>query len=138
MRKTTREYLQEKYSWDENVFNTVDWKIHGRALSRLSWRKRLIVTKLIHRWLPVNYKLFKYRAADDDKCKACGAVETQFHMFGCQCNTNINTRKLAWAEFSKATEKIMHEMTRVHMWYGLAEVFGGCHPEEGPVYDGVE
>ena len=94
-------YLKEKYGWNEEAFESINWGGHKMALDGLTWTQQIVVMKLIHRWLPTNSRKKKFDKHEEDKCKACGEVETQPHMFRCTEIKAEKTRKLAWTKLKK-------------------------------------
>ena len=137
-RRRLKKHLRTKNGWDDAVFEKVDWRAHGRAIGKLTWVKKIAVTKMIHRWLPTNVKKKMHRSIDDEKCKGCGDVETQEHMFRCPAVAAVANRKAAWKVLKRNMRKTAHEKVLEHMWYGLTAVFSNGDSELGPIYSREE
>jgi len=136
--RSTKIYLKEKYNWDTETFELINWNAQKMALDGLTWGQQIVVMKLIHRWLPTNDRKKKFNPTEVDLCTACGEVETQAHMFRCTESKSARTRKLAWAKLKKDLKGKVHDTVLQHMWYGLSGIFGGEKTEIGPVYDDID
>ena len=79
--ETLRQYHCSKYDWSEDVFNSVDWTAHGRALNS-NFPRRHFLIKFLHDWLPLGYLKSRYAAYYDDTCPLCSnTLETRSHFF---------------------------------------------------------
>ncbi|KAI2513078.1 hypothetical protein MHU86_1370 [Fragilaria crotonensis] len=76
-------YLQSRFSWAPDVFATIDWEAHGKALRRQRAR-HVHFTKLVYDILPTNKVLHRYSASTSPMCPCCLQVEeTRDHLLQC-------------------------------------------------------
>eukprot|EP00978_Attheya_sp_CCMP212_P030774 scaffold114395_cov35-Attheya_sp.AAC.1 len=52
-----REYLMDKYKWDVETCEGIDWYSHGTALTSLPHNQQRFVHRFIIDWLPINNRL---------------------------------------------------------------------------------
>lgn len=110
-------YLKEKNGWDQHTFDTIDWNAHERAFKSLTECELFDVSKVMHRWLPVNTRLNKFDCADNpsSNCPVCTkAQETHQYLYQCQHFSSKNARnkefeKLKkWRGGSKMSPRVFH------------------------------
>ena len=101
--KPLRKYIQQKESWTDEVFDSVDWPAFERCMKKLSIHKRINVTKYIFNWQNTGRQkqLFEmWRADCDDRepqdvgqCPmGCGEHEDSQHYL--QCTKLRNARAI--------------------------------------------
>ena len=89
-----RLYIQDKESWTDEVFDSVDWPAFERCMQKLSIHKRINVTKYIFNWQNTGRQkqLFEMRQAERegrDPCDVgqcpmgCGEHEDSQHYLRC-------------------------------------------------------
>ena len=110
--KALCQYITAKNSWDDKVFNTIDWETHGQVHRRFL-KHRTTMVKFVHGILPVGTRLQKYDSKNNPACPTCGhPEETQQHFFQCSHTTRLEWR----GTFNTA----FHEtMTKHHTHPGL-------------------
>ena len=75
-----KQYIANKYGWDEDDLDSIDWDAHGAAINRTDV-SHTHITKLVHDILPTNDRVHKYCTAKDNKCPYClTAVEDRDHV----------------------------------------------------------
>ncbi len=97
-----RNYLASRYGWKPSLCDCIDWHPHGRALTNMTYRKRVTITKFIHGWLPINKRMNIYDPSIPSKCAACNEpMESQSHFLYCKCSDRIEHRKTFRAKLEK-------------------------------------
>ena len=103
-----RLYLNSTYGWTGSTVDLVHWEAHGRALRSLSDKRRLLVTKFIHGWLPVGKQAHRYNSAIDASCPfCCCPVETQLHFCKCR-HPDVAEHWLLFAKVLRRTLQRLH------------------------------
>ena len=89
-----RAFLRDKYKWDSNTINLIDWEVHNGALQAYRSVKRKTIVQFINRWLPTN----AHPAVPTPLtplCPTCFLVdETNDHFLTC----NHELYRIAWKE----------------------------------------
>ena len=96
-----RQYLMEKYDWDQSTFSTIDWTAHNRELNKISRRKKPTLLKYIHGWLARNTRRYYEGQSKTDGCPLCGVPETRAHLFCCAHEQISILRDIYWKIFLK-------------------------------------
>jgi hypothetical protein len=77
-----RDYLMDKYDWDMETWNMIDWKAFKSARSGSQPGRSKFVTKWTTKWIAVNRRTHRY-GHGDDTCKRCGMEEDYDHLLQC-------------------------------------------------------
>ena len=51
------QYLKEKFNWDQETFDSIDWKSLTTFIQTLPLEKKVLFKKYSHKWRPTNKKL---------------------------------------------------------------------------------
>jgi hypothetical protein len=79
-----RQFLQQKYNWNDPTLDKIDWFIHGHSLKALPPTQRKTITQMIHGWLPVNAHPGRAKHTTLQRCPLCPETsETQAHFLQC-------------------------------------------------------
>jgi len=78
-----KQYLLEKYHWNDRIFANINWRAHHKAMRNIPRYKRVTLHKYVHGWLATNVRRHREGMASDDKCPLCGGPETRDHVFRC-------------------------------------------------------
>jgi hypothetical protein len=65
----------EKYGWNHNTFQDIDWDLQHKALSTFSDSDQRRILKFVHGWLPTNRRLFREGIEPSPKCILCDHLE---------------------------------------------------------------
>ena len=85
--------IQDSEWQDPQIFDTVDWDSHSRALRKLH-RHRPTLVKYIHRILPLGARVNKYDKKYPTNCPSCRETkETLDHFWKCQAASRISWRR---------------------------------------------
>jgi hypothetical protein len=77
-------YYQDKYGWNKEVVQSIDWRAHGKAKSQLSQRQEKTITQFIHNWLPTNAAQSQQNLGTGRLCPYCRSCEeSQHHCLQC-------------------------------------------------------
>ena len=52
--QTLKQYLIEKYSWTEQIFNSIDWASHKQEITKIPRQQKVTIYKYLHGWLATN------------------------------------------------------------------------------------
>ncbi|CAB9503689.1 expressed unknown protein [Seminavis robusta] len=76
-------FLMDKYEWDQEIFDDIDWTCHGRALNRTKAHQTSMIKYLIG-WHPVGTRVNKYDPKYPIACASCGYhEEDKDHVMSC-------------------------------------------------------
>ena len=83
------QYLKEKFTWDQETFNSIDWKSLTTFIQTLPLEQKVSFIKYSHKWRPTNKKLtqMEYDETENSECVLCNEIEDDNHPF--QCNDPI-------------------------------------------------
>ena len=83
------QYLKEKFTWDQETFNSIDWKSLTTFIQTLPLEQKVSFIKHSHKWRPTNKKLIQmeYDETENSECMLCNEIEDDDHPF--QCNDPI-------------------------------------------------
>jgi exonuclease III len=70
--------IKERYNWDDQVIQMIDWPAHSSAI-RSKHKQRVIIIKLIHDITPTNRRVARYGHSQDPQCPRCKAAEETCH-----------------------------------------------------------
>ena len=130
-------YIANKYGWDKDNVERVDWKAHRAAINRTGISKTHI-TKLVHNILPTNDRVHKFNQIQPEKCPYCQvSVEDRDHVICCR-NPECNKQRTALKEsLSKMLERlhtdpILHEIliSGLTAWFDGKPLKPSNYPEE--------
>jgi hypothetical protein len=77
-------YLSRRYDWEPATFASIDWDAHQSAIRSLSIPEHRFITKLIHKILPIGFRLRQRQAHMPAGCPSCEApVEDDWHWILC-------------------------------------------------------
>jgi len=86
-----REVLCNKNMWTDEIFESIDWEDHRRALNRLN-KNRTILIKYLNGITPVGKMVNRYDPKYPANCPSCQEPEeTQDHLHRCQ-----ESKRQAW------------------------------------------
>lgn len=77
-----RDFLMDKYEWDMEIWNMIDWDAFKSARSGLRKGQGKFVIKWTTKWLAVSRRTQRY-GQGDAKCKQCGLEEDYDHLIQC-------------------------------------------------------
>jgi hypothetical protein len=134
----TREYLMDKFKWDQSQCERIDWYSHATAIKNLPHNQLRFVQRFIIDWLPVNNRMHQRDRAPSNLCGLCERdIETERHFLHCIQNKhsievlNESLRKV----FNQ--HKVDPHLRKI-LYQGLAfaiaaELTG--KPQPGKIYD---
>ena len=97
-------HLKEKYDWSDEIFTSINWKVHGKAI-RAQRHRKTHITKLVHDILPTNRIQHRWNSQQSDKCALCNReVETRDHLL--RCNEAGNWRSKCLRNIGLTCEKL--------------------------------
>jgi hypothetical protein len=89
-----RKYFRQKYSWPNNIIDSIWWKPYHTSLSKLSLPEKTIIYKFIHDRLPTHVRENKYYSYRDQQCTQCQSDhEDDDHILRCFSNQRQQARK---------------------------------------------
>ena len=79
-------YYLEKYNWQKDVFNYVDWNTNEAAMHLMSPSTRTWITKFVTNTLPLGKNMVRRKHWSEEYCPRCKshAIETKNHLYQCQ------------------------------------------------------
>jgi hypothetical protein len=88
-----KQYYGDKYEWQQDTFNDIDWDIQHKALSTYSENDQRRILKFVHGWLPTNKPLFREGIEASPKCQLCDHLEeSSDHLLVCTHASMENIR----------------------------------------------
>jgi hypothetical protein len=82
----TRTYCYNKYGWDRETFDTVDWDLIRVVRTKMGHTHRMQTSKIMHGWLPVMH--MQAHITGRAQCPGCLCTdETLDHIFHCTNRT---------------------------------------------------
>lgn len=117
-----RDYLIQKYRWNETIFSTIDWTSMEAAMDGLHGLHRVTVLKMIHFWQPTGNYVQRNEGGSRDsaKCKHCGDIDNQLHYMQCRSDAFKEARTFAWKRFCQHMKRYKHEETFLRViWIGI-------------------
>jgi hypothetical protein len=85
-------FTQQHYGWDEDTFNTIDWKAHHGALKKLTFARKKFITKFTHQLLPMGTVFHKIDTTQSATCSSChGHLECHDHLYRCPAQRQTMT-----------------------------------------------
>lgn len=133
-----RQYLQDKYKWNDQTIESIDWNAHGTALKYLPSNIKRTTIKLIHRWLPVYGHPGQNIPEEAQQCPCCKAqLETQTHYMTCEARKD--DWQLALNNIMAAASKGKHDKTaleilRIGLQHGRNETDNEIPERDNPAY----
>ena len=101
-----RDYLMNKYQWNQAVFEAINWPAHGAALRRMN-KRRIHYTKMIFDILPTHSQSNKHDGGKRT-CPTCEApVENRDHILRCAHGDAV-----AWREELRCDLKEFYRRTQ--------------------------
>ena len=101
-----RDYLKQRWNWDDRTIDYIDWYTMGRAMHRVPIALRTFVVKLSHGWLPVQHNQHKWDNCQPKKCPYCSEPdETIQHFLTCQHPTATKAQKRMIGAIRRYTQK---------------------------------
>ena len=77
-----KKYILERFKWDEERFNCVNWNAIEQARRGCSKKENILVSKLIFDWINSGHQ--KAKLDQEKGCPCCGAEEEKLeHIFQC-------------------------------------------------------
>jgi hypothetical protein len=87
-----KDFLTSKYNWNTNIFNDIDWELHG-TIHQSSYRHKQFNIKFIHNWLPV--ASHPSQNNENHNCFRCdNLIEDQHHWYKCTCKEAVQMRTI--------------------------------------------
>jgi hypothetical protein len=94
-------------SWDEDTYETIDWKHFGETFKKLSLGRRIQISKYTNDLLPTNFRLQTFDNTKDGRCFACNQLwEITTHVLTCSCEPRQKARQAAQAQFKNKLSKL--------------------------------
>ena len=69
------------------MLNLIEWEAHGKALAKLPYLQRVIVTKLIHGWNATKRRRYRDGSVLNSRCQLCNNEEDAKHICVCSHET---------------------------------------------------
>jgi hypothetical protein len=89
-----REYLQRKFPWDDDTFDSIEWSATHSALRGLTPSDHRFVTKFVFRMLPLGARLRQRQAHIPSNCPTCDEPsEDDWHWITCQGRAEWRTQQ---------------------------------------------
>jgi hypothetical protein len=89
-----KEHMKKSNNWTNEIWNSVWWEPHGKALKQLKEGEKTTIQKYLQKRLPSNKREHKYYGYIPAECKKCNEVETQVHILQCKgCLHRSNLRE---------------------------------------------
>jgi len=77
-------YLQEKFEWENQQIQDIHWPSVNRAMQQLDKPTRRIISKIIHKWLPLETRYHVCSESTQQYCPSCHTqAETADHFLQC-------------------------------------------------------
>ena len=77
-----KKYIMERFKWDEERFNCINWDAIEQARRRFSKKENIMVSKLMFDWINSGHQ--KAKMEQEKGCPCCGAEEERLeHIFQC-------------------------------------------------------
>ena len=92
-----KEYLCEKFGWNTDQFNSIDWEAMAAYTSKLDPVKETSVIKLVMNWQNDNHQNSLFYANKDNRCPACEhEIEAHMHFLSCTDPILRKANRPAW------------------------------------------
>jgi hypothetical protein len=102
-------YYKDKYHWNEECINNIDWPAHGNAISCLTGGQQKITLQFIHKWLLVNASHSLQAEGTGCLCPLCHQEEED-HIHFNSCQHTIVTDQ--WKKATDKLQKKLHNYTK--------------------------
>ena len=115
-------YLKNKYDWDDETFDDIEWDAHEYEVSKVKGMLKISIHKLLHRWQPTNKVVQRNerRSKNDAKCTECDAIDDQLHYMKCNSDYFEEARRFSWKKFKTTMKKYKSCKTMLEiMWIGI-------------------
>jgi hypothetical protein len=98
------EYYKQKFHWDTDCINSIDWKSHGNAIASLKHRQKKTTIQANHRWLPINTAHSLQHTGTARLCPYCLQTdETHEHYLSCN---HPNAKQIWLSHIQRIQQKI--------------------------------
>lgn len=96
--------MKQWFSWQPFTFDLVHWELYGKRNTTLSLSKRIFALKWLHRILPFQECLHRFKSSPSAECpSACGApTEDKTHFLTCK----HPQQRSAWVEYANSLPKL--------------------------------
>ena len=82
--QATKNYLQHRYSWTSQTFDSVDWELFRSSFLALSFNLRLFTIKWVNHLLPLGYRQHRINVHHSPNCPSCDhSHEDDDHILHC-------------------------------------------------------
>jgi hypothetical protein len=109
-----QQYYQEKYGWSKTTFEEIDWDLQWRVLTSYDINDQRRILKLVHGWLPTNYRLHRELQQSSPRCPLCYYLEEkETHLFQWQAILNIKNIN---QELSHIIAESLKHSIKDHNW----------------------
>jgi hypothetical protein len=113
-------YYKAKFKWSQDTLDRINWPAIKAIEKNLPDVKRRFIVKMFIRWLPLNKKEHEHGKGSSPNCIACGAEESQTHLYQCAQRTRWRL------EFKKALRNTLTKLkTPVRMKRTILEGIQG-------------
>ena len=133
-----KQYLINKFEWEERTFQMIEWTSFGRALKSYKETARPGLIKYIHGWQFRNRQKRKFGLAtlegSVEKCPWCNEEEEVGHEFKCTSATMTRARKAGWRTLKRRMAKCTTQEVLHKLWLGFHSVTENHAPESGQKY----
>ena len=77
-------YHQQKFQWMTEAIQCIHWKVSQLVLQQVSHMDKRIISKFIHKWLPLLDRYHVSSNSINKQCPSChGATKTVSHFINC-------------------------------------------------------
>jgi hypothetical protein len=102
-------YYQDKYRWNDECINNIDWTAHGHAISSLTGRQQKTTLQFIHKWLPLNASHSLQAEGTGRLCPFCHQEdEDHLHFISCLHDSVIDQ----WKNATETIQKKLHNYSK--------------------------
>jgi hypothetical protein len=85
-------FTQQHYGWDEDTFNTIDWKARHGALKKLTFASKQFITKFTYQLLQMGTVFHKIDPTQSATCSSShGHLECPDHLYRCPARRQAMT-----------------------------------------------
>jgi hypothetical protein len=89
-----RDYLIDRYKWSPETFDSIAWEPCHAAITSLTTPDHRFVTKLIHKLLPIGFRLKQRQSHMPSGCPTCDEpVEDDWHWITCPSRLEWRTKQ---------------------------------------------
>ena len=135
-----RAYLIDKYNWEDETFELIDWMSLEACFKKLRGPHKVAVVKLVHLWQPTGKYVNRNERQNQElpNCSMCQSVDGQLHYMECRSEYFREARMFAWKRFMKKMKHYAREETFLRIiWIGIQNWIYQDFDEDLPKGDDV-